>query len=401
MLDALPSTSKRVALWRSMFDDRAEADTLYRGLVARVKTPAQMRELHQALGLKSLDPQLLAKYLRDAKTPRARIAKMRALVKEWPDDFDVALALLDALEDGGDRGGARDLAERLRARPDIDAHVHTAIGELYLRLSTTDKSPADKKSDLAAGRRAFGEIVEFSPEDPVARRRLGDLLRAHGWYVEAQRQYETLAELAPDDASVPLLLAAAAQGQGQLEAAVRWLEKAEGGGAPAAGPDRGPAGVARALAATYLAWGRLAARQAKNDKELAALVARATRVLSDQRTKRSAHTSVRASLTWAHPELHPTLWSDALGSEMPAPEGDVAQGIAQVRLPRRAGIHVQVKIEPDELARTARLGAQAVLTVVFDELGKGEKIVKLPVKFESEGPSTLTFDIGDGEVTRG
>ncbi len=401
MLDALPSTTKRVALWRSMFDDRAEADTLYRGLVARVKTPAQMRELHKALGLKSLDPQLLAKYLRDAKTPEARIAKMRGLVREWPDDFDVALALLDALEDAGDRGGARDLAEQLRARPDIDAHVRTAIGELYLRLSATDKSPDDKKSDLAAGRRAFGEIVEFAPDDPVARRRLGDLLRAHGWYAEAQRQYETLAELAPDDASVPLLLAAAAQGQGQLEAAVRWLEKAEGGGAPAAAPDRGPAGVARALAATYLAWGRLAARQAKNDKELAALVARATRVLSDQRAAGSAHGSVRVSLTWAHPELHPTLWSNALGSDMPAPEGDVAEGIAQVRVPRRAGIHVQVRIEPEELARTARLGAQAVLTVVFDELGKDEKIVKLPVKFERGGSSTLTFDISDGEVTRG
>jgi Ca-activated chloride channel family protein len=401
MLDALPSTSKRVALWRSMFDDRAEADTLYRGLVARVKTPAQMRELHQALGLKSLDPQLLAKYLRDAKTPEARVAKMRALVQEWPDDFDVALALLDALEDAGDRGGARDLAEHLRARPDIDAHVRTEIGELYLRLSATDKSPADKKSDLAAGRRAFGEIVEFAPEDPVARRRLGDLLRAHGWYAEAQRQYETLAELAPDDASVTLLFAAAAQGQGQLEAAVRWLEKAEGGGAPAAGPDRGPAGVARALAATYLAWGRLAARQSKNDKELAALVARATRVLSDQRTKGSAHISVRVSLTWAHPELHPTLWSNALGSDMPAPEGDVAQGIAQVRVPRRAGIQVEVRLDPEELARTARLGAQAVLTVVFDELGKHEKIVKLPVKFERGGPSTLKFDIGDGEVIRG
>ena len=42
----------------------------------------------------------------------------------------------------------------------------------------------------------------------MARRRLGDLLLAHGFFAEAARQYETLARLTPDDAKVLLLRAA-------------------------------------------------------------------------------------------------------------------------------------------------------------------------------------------------
>ncbi len=238
--------------------------------------------------------------------------------------------------------------------------------------------------------------MEFSPDDPVARRRLGDLLRAHGWYADARRQYETLAELAPDDASVPLLIAQAANGEGQLEAAVRWTEKGKGAGAPDA--DQGPAATARAFAASFLAWGRLAAKEGKRDKELTELRNRAENVLSAERAK--AKGTVRATLTWAHPELHPLLVTNALGSPMPAPEGDATLGIAQARMPVRAGTFVEVRVEKDELAATARLGAEAMLTVVFDELGKNEKIVRLPVRFEPGGPPTLRFSIADGEVTR-
>jgi Ca-activated chloride channel family protein len=400
LLDALPKVGDRVALWRVMFRDRAAADVLYRGLTLRVKTPAEMRELHQALGLKSIDKGLLEKFVRDAKTPEALVGKLRALVAEWPDDFVLALTLLDALEDAGDRGGARDFAERLRARPEIDAHVRTAIGELYLRFAESAKSPAEKQGDIAAARRAFGEIVEFSPEDPVARRRLGDLLRAHGWYADAQRQYETLAKLAPDDASVPLLLGGAAEGQGQLEAAVRWLEKASESGPPTAGSGRSPSSVARALSATYLAWGRLAAREGKRDKEWDALKNRAERLLADDRAGAGAGL-VRVSLVWSHPEFHPTLWSNALGSFMPAPEGDVALGVAQVRLPKRPGAKLEVRLEPDDVERAARLGATGTLTVVIDELGKGERVIKLPVKFSRGGPPVLSFSLENGGVTRG
>ncbi|HLM73647.1 MAG TPA: AgmX/PglI C-terminal domain-containing protein, partial [Polyangiaceae bacterium] len=257
MLDAIPGMSDRVALWRAMLREGGAADALYRGMLARVRTADQARELNRALGLKSIDPGILAKAMKEAKSPQDRVARLRAFTAEWPDDRTLSRRLLDDLEDAGDVAGARSLGRSLRARPDADARIRTAVGELSLRLAARAASPEEKALDEAEARRAFGEIVEFAPDDPVARRRLGDLLRAHGWFADAARQYETLALLAPDDPSVALLRAAAAEGLGKLEEAVRWTEK--GGSAGAPDVEQSPAFTARAFSATYLAWGILAA----------------------------------------------------------------------------------------------------------------------------------------------
>jgi Ca-activated chloride channel family protein len=281
--------------------------------------------------------------------------------------------------------------------------VRTAVGELHLRLAARAVSPEQKAIDEAEARRTFGEIVEFAPEDPAARRRLGDLLRAHGWYEEAARQYETLARLAPDDASVALLLAAAAQGTGKLEEAVSWTEK--GGAAGAPDMAQSPAQTARALAATYLAWGRLSAQEAGRKDEVEALAARLRRVRAGEGMDPTAAPAMhrtapgggprgtRVTLTWAHPELHPTLWSNALGAPMPAPEGDVTLGIAQVILPEREGLSVEIRLEPDAVEQAARLGAEAILTVVFDEVGPDERIVRLRVRFARDAAPTKRFAI--------
>jgi hypothetical protein len=321
------------------------------------------------------------------------------LSREFPDDFSLSLALLDALEDQGDKGAVRDEARRLRQRSDADASVRTAIGELYLRLGASEKDPAEQALWLAEGRRAFGEIVEFAPQDPVARRRLGDLFLAHGFFPDAKRQYETLAELTPDDSTVQLLLAAAAQGQGLLEEALKRAERGGAAGSPDA--DSGAAVTARALAATYLAWARAEAREGKRDAELEALSARATRVLAASRAQAERAQSVRVSLSWSHPELHPTLWSNGLGTPMPAPEGDVTLGILQAMLPERDSSFVEVRLEPREVLHAARLGAVATLTLVFDELGKTEKIIKLAVRFERGGPAVQRFSFTGREVHRG
>jgi tetratricopeptide (TPR) repeat protein len=402
LLDATPSPAGRVQLWRVMFKDLGAADFLYRGMLARVKTPQEMRELSAALGLKTIDPQLYAKTLAEAKTPAERVKKLRALVNVWPDDLNLALKLLDGLEDEGDVPAARELGRKLRTRADADARLRTAIGELYLRLAKRagGDEPLEKSYEAEA-RRAFGEIVEFAPDDPVARRRLGDLLRAHGWHAEAARQYETLARLAPDDSSVSLLLAATAEGRGLLEEAVKWTEK--GGAAGAPDVDQGPATTARAFAATYLAWGRLAAKEAGRVEEGKTLAARAVRVLSGasigtQASK--AREGVRVTLTWSHPEFHPTLWTNALGAPMPAPEGDVTMGIAQAIVPARDGLALEVRIEKDELEHAARLGAVAMLTVVWDEAEEGEKIVRVPLGFAADGPPTLKLTLTGREVRR-
>lgn len=396
LLDSMPGIPGKVALWRTMFSDLGAADPLYRSIVARVKTPAEARELHDALGLKSIDPGILEKLLKDAKSPVDRASKLRALSLAWPDDFTLALRLLDALEDADDDGGVRALARQLRARSDADARVRTAVGELYLRLAARAATPEQRAADEIEARRAFGEIVEFSPDDPIARRRLGDLLRAHGFYADAARQYETLARLAPDDAGVPLLLAAAAEGLGKLEEAVKWTEKGGAAGAPDA--EQGGARTARAFAATYLAWGRLSAIEGGRAEEAQALGARLARVLSSERASNAALRGTRVSLTWAHPELHPTLWSNALGSPMPAPEGDVTLGVAEVLVPKRDDAFVEVRLEPGDSEHAARLGATATLTVVFDEGGEGEKIVRIPVKFSKGSAPTLRFSLSGNEA---
>ncbi|MBI5534228.1 MAG: hypothetical protein HY898_16005 [Deltaproteobacteria bacterium] len=394
MLDSARNVSSRVALWRIMKNLPDAADALYRGLLSRVKTPDEMRQLHAALGLRAMDPGTLEKLLKDAKTAGERVAKLRQLVVEWPDDFNLGLKLLDALEDAGDDAGVRDWGRRLRARPDVDAHVRTEVGEHYLRLAKrTAANKVQAAADEAEARRTFGEIVEFAPDEPVARRRLGDLLRAHGWYAESRRQYETLAKLAPDDASVQLLIAAASQGMGRLEEAVRWAEKISDAGAP--GDTKGLARTARSMAVTFLAWGRDAAARDNRRDETAVLRNRSVRLLAREDR---AKTAARVALTWSHPEIHPTLWSNALGAMMPAPEGDVTLGISQVVLARREGASVEVRVEPDELEHAARLGAKALLTVVFDEGQETEKVVTLPVAFARGGPNAIRFAIGQGEV---
>ena len=294
LLDAMPSVPGKVALWRVMFRDLGTADSLYRSILARVRTPVEARQLHDALGLKSFDPTLLEKMLKEAKSPEDRVNKLRKLVDAWPDDFALALRLLDMLEDLGDDAGGRALAKRLRARPDADARLRTAVGELYLRAASRAKDDGDKALDAAEAKRAFGEIVEFAPDDPVARRRLGDLLRAHGWFAEAERQYQTLARLSPEDPSVALLLAAAAEGLGRLEEAVKWTEKGGAAGAPDVA--QGPAVTARALASTYLAWGLDEARKQKKPDEEKAVAARLARVLAiTERTQKAELRGPRAA----------------------------------------------------------------------------------------------------------
>ncbi|HYQ15226.1 MAG TPA: hypothetical protein VEQ58_05710, partial [Polyangiaceae bacterium] len=342
---------------------------------------------------------ILAKLIDGSPDPKLRAGKLRALLVQFPDDLTLALALLNAYEDASDDGAARDLARQLRERPDANAQVRTAVGELYLRLAARSTVADEQASSQAEGRRAFGEIVEFAPEDPVARRRLGDLLMAHGFFADAARQYETLARLTPDDSKVSILRAGAAEGQGLLEEALKWAEKGGATGAPDG--SSGPAATSRALAATHLAWARLAAEQGKRPEELEALSARAARVLSGARLEPTQPTGIRVSLTWSHPELHPSLWTNALGTAMPAPDGDITLGVAQAIVPERSDAFVEVRLEPSDVAAVARLGATAELTIVFDELGKSEKIVRKRIEFKRGDPPTQHFMLSSREVRGG
>ncbi|NUP05689.1 MAG: hypothetical protein HOW73_06470 [Polyangiaceae bacterium] len=390
-LDYLPSVTSQVALHRLLLKDVQAADVVYRGILARVSTPDQVRELNRALGLSTVDPGTLEKTIKDTPNAAELVTKLRQLKQKFPDDRTLALRLLDALEDADDAAAARLLARELRQRSDADAGVRTAVGELHLRLASRASDASQKKADEDEAKRAFGEIVEFSPEDAVARRRLGDLYRAHGYYAEAARQYETLARMIPDDPTAMVLLAASANGLGKLEEAIRWTEKGGAAGAPDVA--QGPHATARAFAALFLAWGRQDAKKAGNNDEWKALAARLDKIVMGE--KREGQ--IRVLLSWAHPELHPALWTNALGTMMPAAEGDVTLGLSQALVADRSGNLVEVRVEPSELEHASRLGAKAILTVVFSEGKDSEVIERREIGFDKGSP-IQRFRVEGGKV---
>jgi Ca-activated chloride channel family protein len=379
MVDALESVQNRVSLWRSLMASPEAQEVVYRAILLRVQTPADLKQLHDALGLKSVDPDLLGKMLAKAKTPQDRLGVLRGAAKQWPDDLELSLRTLDAYEDAGDDAGGRAWARRLRSRPDATAHVYTSVGEYYLRLAHRQQgSEADR--DVTEGRRTFGELVEFSPDDPVARRRLGDILRAHGWYEEAFRQYETLAQLTPDDASVPLLLATAAQGMGRIEEAVGWAEKAATAGSPDGSSPLSQA--ARATASAFLAWARQAAAKAGKQDDVDKLRARAKRLAGGTAAQPGA---VRFIVTWSHPELHPALWTSALGAMMPATDNFPLFGVAEGAVPSSPPPAIELRLDPEDAARAARLGVTVVVTALVDEGTPNERIDRRDVSFVGTG----------------
>ena len=374
MVDYLRSVSARVALWKTLILTPA-ADVVYRAIVVRVHNVAELHELHQALGLATVDPDLLAGMVAKAKTPADRLGVLRAAATKWSDDLELGLRVLDAHEDAGDDGGGRAWARRLRRRADATAHVWTSVGEYYLRLAGRETG-ADADRDRIEARRTFGELVEFAPDDPAARRRLGDLLRAHGWHEEALRQYLTLQTLTPDDPTVPLLISAAAQGLGRIEEAVSWAEKASAAGSPDGKSALSRA--ARATAAVLLASAREDAIKAGKTDDAERLLARTRRMSAA--TSKPDEQAVRVLVTWSHPELHPSLWTTTLGAPMPSPDNFPIFGVAEAKV-TAAPATVELRLEPDDAARAARLGLSATVTVITGEGTAAQKVVRQAVTF--------------------
>jgi hypothetical protein len=374
MVDRLPSVRERVVLWKSFVATPA-AEVIYRAIIVRIASVTELHELHQALGLAMVDPDLLAGMLAKAKSPAERLSVLRAAASKWPDDMELSLRVLDAYEDAKDDGGLRAWARRLRRRPDATAHVWTQVGEHYLRLASRETGN-DAARDTTEAKRTFGELVEFAPEDPAARRRLGDLLRAHGWYEEALRQYLTLQALTPDDASVPLLLASATQGMGRVEEAVGWAEKAVAAGSPDGKSSLSRAARANALA--FLAWAREDALKAGKNDDADRLLSRANRLAAAGSDARGE--SVHVIVTWSHPEMHPSLWTTHTGAPMPAPDNFPLFGVAEARIPAGA-TKVELRMDPEEAARAARLGISATVTVISGEGGKTPKIARTQATF--------------------
>ena len=104
------------------------------------------------------------------------------------------------------------------------------------------------------------------------------------------------------------------------------------------------------------------------------------------------------TLAWAHPELHPTLWTTAIGAPMPADEGDARLGIGSAVVPLRAGSAVEVRLELGEIEHAARLGATAVLTLVAPDGDRGAKVSTTVVSFARGAAATRRYEVDAGAL---
>ncbi|MBC7172125.1 MAG: tetratricopeptide repeat protein, partial [Polyangiaceae bacterium] len=303
-LDRAGSVPSMIELY-SMLARASDRTYVRSAILSRVRSTDDLRAARSAFGAGRVDFELVERTLEAAKTDDARLVAMRQLVERYGEDLDLSLRLLEMLERATRPSDAKRWAERLRRHPLADAGVRTAIGEMYLRMGDEDEA-----------RRVFSEIVEFAPHDELARRRLGDLYRAHAWYEEAYRQYQTLASIRPDDPSVLLLIAQAAAGAGRIDEALRLeqrlAETAQPGGAS------GTARTAILWSSVRLAELRKAARARNDEERLRAYLGRMRRggVLREAR-------ALRASLTWSHPDANLSLWAAHPGLSVKRPS-DIA-----------------------------------------------------------------------------
>jgi Ca-activated chloride channel family protein len=366
MLARARSVDNMVGFYQLLSDGAARA-WLRGQILQKVRTPEELRLVRTAFGLgQAVDQELIERVLARGDTPEKRAVLLRELVEQFPASFDLKLQLLDELERQERIGEARRLANDMRADPLADAGVRTAVGEMFLRVG-----------DEAEARRVFSEIVEFAPLDSLARRRLGDLYRAHGWYEDAYRQYLTLSQIQPHDLSVLLLLAQAAAGAGRVDEALRLEQRA----AETAQPG-GASGVAR----TALLWSsvrfaklRQAAEEADDKRALLARMRRSG-VLREAG-------ALRVSLTWSHPDAQLTLWGAHPGLGLSRP-GDIAPeyGIEafDVRESETGTYRFEVRRSPPDHGRHHVTPIEAELVIVWNEGQADEKIEVRTMRFASD-----------------
>ena len=169
-----------------------------------------------------------------------RVARLKDYVARAPDDPAGGMRLVKLLARAGKTEEALLFSRKLKAAGLLTPRLVLALGDL--------QADAGQPDDAI---RTYSEIVEFDPRNLAARQLLGDVLLAHGWYDLAYAQYQTLADLAPENGMAQLRLAAAAGGAGRTDEALRIVRKvARAPGSP--GP-HDPRLYARLAAASLMA----------------------------------------------------------------------------------------------------------------------------------------------------
>lgn len=257
----LPDWRSRSALL-GLLQDRVRTEGAAEALLAHFAAePEAKRYLAQAILRRSVEPAIAAvvrRALFDPRmswaaldeelaalgTPEEKLARLRQALLEHPDDPEGEIRRVQLLARAGQKDEALAYGRRLRDRGLMSPALSLTLGDLF--------AASGFEGDAI---RTYSEIVEFDPASAASRRLLGDVYLRHGWYPAAYRQYATLSELAPDDPSAWLRLAAAAAGSGRVDEALRLQRKVAGAeGTP--GPSD-PRAWARLLSAARL--GRLLA----------------------------------------------------------------------------------------------------------------------------------------------
>ncbi len=296
MLGSVGGIAGQVALYRAFGADSTVAPYLRRAILRHVRTPEDVAIVRAGLGLDvPVDWSLFDRLWKTTPDPETRLRLVRRWLDVVPDDMDLRLRLLALLEETHETAEARRLARDLRADPLADARVRTAVGEFWLRADDRDEA-----------RRVFSEIVENAPLDPWARERLGDIYRAHGWYDDAYREYQTLARLRPGQPSVLLSLAHAAAGAGRMDEALR-LEQRLSETADDDTEGTNVADLARL-------WTRVRLAHLESDASSDDLRAELARRERETGALRSPP-AIFVALTWQHPDDRPELHVRYPGNE--------------------------------------------------------------------------------------
>lgn len=361
MMGRVGGLDEQIALYRALPDTAARS--WVRSQVLR--TLARNGELARAqdLGLGRLGTTELSEALGRATTPQARLAALRELVRRYPDDLDLMLRLLDTAVEARSPEDVHTTVTALRAHPQADARVRTACGEALLAIG-----------DEREARRTFSEIVEFAPDDPLARRRLGDIALSHGWADEAYRQFQMLAQMQNDAPDVLLRQAMAARMAGRLDEAVRLAERV------AEQSSTGSAGSVADMAATWIGveLAMAASAEGVSPEDLAALRARWRRSPAAR-----AAGAVRAVLRWYHPDDGAELWvtlpgdaqrrSDAVADRVFIESTVLPDAPASLTLEVRRGAG-------------ARARGHAELIVVWNEGTEGERVQRAQLDLDDAHP---------------
>ncbi len=365
MITRAGSLQQMITLYGYLSDGTARG-YLRTSILRRVRTPDDLRIVRGAFGGTFVDWVLVDQVLARATTPTARLRALRGLLAQQPESFDLRLRLLEELEVQHRTAELQRLAARMRVDPLADAGVRTAIGEIYLRLGSEDDA-----------RRTFSEIVEFAPLDELARRRLGDLYRAHGWYEDAYRQYETLATIRPDDPSVMLLLAQAAAGAHRTDEALRLEQRVMETAPP--GSIGGVARVAQLWSSVRFA--ELRQNAGGDAEQLNALLARMRR----SGVLRGAG-ALRVSLVWEHPDTDLALWAGHPGLPISRPDDLNAElGIEAFDVSEQESGSYRIEVRRTSADRVSTVRGR--LVVVWNEGRADEQVEIRELEFAPGAPN--------------